>query len=326
VYHDIMVPLDGSTFAEQALPHALFFARAAKARLHLVVVHEPMPSWVPSSAGGGPATSEAKPVEQAYLDGMAEKAGRQVPQGVESALLEAPTAGALAEYAVRQGFSAEILDRPVAVALATYAAKQSIDLIVLATHGRGPLTRSWFGGVADQLVRQVHMPVLFIRPEEQAAPREPTYRHILIPLDASPFSEAVLEHARNLARLTDARFTLLHVVEDTLPAPALTEFMPAEEFAGVARAPWREQAEGYLQQCASRFQAEGIQVETATVYGVSPAAFILDEARRREADLIALTTHGARGLRRMLLGSVTDRVIRGSDIPVLVFRPPAAAT
>ena len=77
MYHDIMVPLDGSTFAEQALPHALFFARAAKARLHLVVVHEPMPSWVPSSAGGGPATSEAKPVELAYLDGLCRGKARE---------------------------------------------------------------------------------------------------------------------------------------------------------------------------------------------------------------------------------------------------------
>lgn len=324
MYHNILVPLDGSTFAEQAIPHALYFARAAHARLHLALVHEPMPMWVPSSAGDDADMGEARSVEQAYLDGVAAKVSREAAHGVETALLDAPTAGALAEYAVRQGFSAEILDRPVAVALATHAAKLSIDLIVLATHGRGPLSRSWFGGVADQLVRQVHMPVLFIRPEEQEPEQGPTYRHVLIPLDASPFSEAILDHAKDVARLTGARITLLHVVEDTLPAPALTEFMAAEEFAGIARAPWREQAERYLEQCAALFRAEEMSVETATVYGVSPAAFILDEAHRRNADLIALTTHGSRGLRRMLLGSVTDRVIRGSDIPVLALRPPAA--
>jgi len=325
VYHDILVPLDGSTFAEQAIPHAVYVARAAGARLHLALVHEPMPTWVPSSAGENADITEAQSVERAYLDGVVASIGREAPQGVETALLDAPTAGALAEYAVRQGFSAEILDRPVAVALATHAARQSIDLIVLATHGRGPLARSWFGGVADQLVRQVHMPVLFIRPREKGPDRDPSYAHILIPLDASPFSEAILDHARDVARLTGARITLLHVVEDTLPAPALTEFMAAEEFAGIAQAPWREQAERYLEQCAAGFRADELQVETATVYGVSPAAFILDEAHRRGADLIALTTHGSRGLRRMLLGSVTDRVIRGSDIPVLAFRPPVAA-
>jgi nucleotide-binding universal stress UspA family protein len=324
VYHDILVPLDGSTFAEQALPHAVFLAKHAEARLHLVLVHEPMPTWVPSSAGESTVAAEARPVELAYLDGVVEKTQRQVPKGVESALLEAPTAGALAEYAVRQGFSAELLDRPVAAALATYAARQSINLIVLATHGRGPLTRSWFGGVADQVVRQVHMPVLFVRPVEgEATPKRPSYRHTLIPLDASPFSEAVLEHAMTLGSLSDARFTLLHVVEDTLPAPALTEFMPTEEFSSAAAAPWREQASRYLELCAARFRAEGRQVETATIFGVSPAAFILDEAHRRGVDLIALTTHGSKGLRRMLLGSVTDRIIRGSDIPVLAFRPPA---
>ncbi len=129
-----------------------------------------------------------------------------------------------------------------------------------------------------------------------------------------------------MGSLSEARFTLLHVVEDTLPAPALTEFMSTEEFSVASGAPWREQALHYLEQCAARFRAEGRQIETATIFGVSPAAFILDEAHRREVDLIALTTHGSKGLRRMLLGSITDRVIRGSDIPVLAFRPPVTTT
>ncbi len=319
-----MVPLDGSTFAEQALPHAVDLAKRSRARIHLAVVHEPMPTWVPSAVQGAAVDPGARTGERAYLDGIKGRLTAETSLEIDTALLDAPSASTLAEYAVKQGFSTEWLDRPVAAALSAYAAKQLIDLIVLATHGRGPLTRSWFGGVADQVVRHVHMPVLFIRPvKEGAAPRLPPYRHVLIPLDGSPFSEAVLDHAITLGALSGARFTLLHMVEDTLPAPGLSELAPAEDFPAIDDAPWREQAESYLEQRAALFRAKRIPVDIAAVLGVSPAALILEEARNRDVDLIALTTHGSRGLRRMLLGSVTSRVIRGADTPVLVFRPAA---
>jgi nucleotide-binding universal stress UspA family protein len=84
----------------------------------------------------------------------------------------------------------------------------------------------------------------------------------------------------------------------------------------------RAEAEGYLHRVAERLQEAGHSVETQAVLGQQPASAILDTAQRVAVDLIALETHGRRGLSRLLMGSVADKLIRGASTPVLVHRSP----
>ncbi len=81
------------------------------------------------------------------------------------------------------------------------------------------------------------------------------------------------------------------------------------------------EAAAYLSSVAQRLSANGRNIYTHVLFSPQPAAALLVAAEQQHADVIALSTHGRRGVRRMLLGSVADKVVRGAHMPVLVFRP-----
>jgi nucleotide-binding universal stress UspA family protein len=300
MYLSVLVPLDRSSFAEQALPLANSIARRANARLDLVEVHalyaleDPHAGWAPFEAD---RDAQRKQQEQLYLDATAKLAT------CVSAV--AATAGVLSGSAV--------LPETVADSILERARTGKADLIVMATHGRGPLSRFGLGSVADQLIRRAPMPVLLVRPSEKA-PRtapEPVLENILIPLDGSKLAEQVLEPAAELAQLMEARLSLLRVVE----------FRSSSGDRGAAGLPDRSEQERYLERVAARLREQGLQVRTRVVVARHAAEAILEEARVHGADLIALATHGRGGLKRLLLGSVADRLIRGAALPIIVYRP-----
>ncbi len=280
MYRRILVPLDGSAFAEHALPRALAIARRACSRLVVAHVCRPIPVAVALATGGAAAGPD-----ESYLFEVLQRleAVSRVP--VEPALLEGPVSEALHDQAVAVG----------------------ADLVVMATHGRGPLSRFWLGSIADELARRLPMPALLLRPGGEATDLSPAllFRHVLVPLDGSRRAESVLGPATALGHLSGAEFTLLRVVpEETGP----TEVALAE-------------AEVYLGGVAARLRARSHPVRTAVVAHEHVALGILDEARARGADLIALATRGHGGLKRLLLGSVADKVLRGAHCPVLTYRP-----
>jgi nucleotide-binding universal stress UspA family protein len=190
----------------------------------------------------------------------------------------------------------------------------------MTTHGRGPLGRFFVGGVADELIRQSAVPVLLIRPRDPAPGivPEPLLEHVLVPLDGSSLAERALEPALDFVRLWQGRCTLLRVIE---ASPATTAGWPNRP-----RPPKQEEevaARAYLEKIAGRLREEGMAVQTRIVVAPHAAPAILDEALTQRCELIALATHGWGGLRRVLLGSVTDKVVRGSSLPVLAYRPTA---
>jgi len=172
MYRSLLVPLDGSAFAEQALPFALSIARRAGATINLVRVHVPYAYM--SAEGVTPWSyqwdTEIREHERAYLDGISKRltAAQSVP--VTYRLLEGPV---------------------VAEVIQHHATATGADLIVMTTHGRGPLSRFWMGSVADELVRRATTPVLLVRPQETAVDlaADRVLKHILIPLDGSTLSE-----------------------------------------------------------------------------------------------------------------------------------------
>ena len=323
MYRSILVPLDGSSFAEQALRFAVDLARRDGAALHLVVVHQPMPSWA-KSVQVGELELKARGAEHAYLEATAGNLSAEGVATVIPALLESPERHSLAEYAVQQGFDHHLLNRPASHALADYVVANQIELVVIAAHGRGALGRFWVGSVTDYLVRHLTVPQLLIRPRAEDTPSaglRPAWGKVLIPLDRSTSSEAVIDVAVELAG-TAARYTLLNVVEAIYPPsnsmgplyPSGPDLEILEEI--------REGAESYVRQLTPRLSERGVVAEGHAVLGDDAASVILEQAALANADLIAMTIHGEGGFRRLLLGSVTDKVIRGSDRPVLVYRPP----
>jgi nucleotide-binding universal stress UspA family protein len=194
------------------------------------------------------------------------------------------------------------------------AREHSDDLIVMTTHGRGPVSRFFLGSVADELIRRSPVPVLVVRPSPSAPDLipEPAFENVLIPLDGSPRAEVVLDPALDLARQMEARCHLMRVVEAGAGSAAWDEAM--------LRAKEKE-ASAYLEQTAGKVRAQGLAVQTQVIVAPRAAAAILEAAQGLGGCLIALATHGRGGVRRLLLGSVADKVVRGASGPVLVHRP-----
>lgn len=135
------------------------------------------------------------------------------------------------------------------------------------------------------------------------------YRHILIPLDNSPTDEVILAHIRPLARLTQARLTLIHVA-DGFMARNQEHFGESEEM--------RRDRE-YLTSREFELRAEGFDAHAILAWG-DPAKEVLATAERQGCDLIAMSTHGHRFLADLMLGSVADDVRHRAHIPVLLLR------
>ncbi|MEO8453380.1 MAG: universal stress protein [Gemmatimonadota bacterium] len=301
----ILVLLDGSRFAEYALPTALDLARVAGARLRLLMVHEPAMALVPAAnmpVATGRGELELRAEQNTYL------ANTAFGLGIDGS---SPVA-----Y--------ELIDGLAGPAIAEAITTRSPDLIVMSTHGRGALSRFWLGSVADYLIRHVSVPILLLRPkdgEEIPAPGLNIQR-VLVPVDLSAPSETILDALRPIAQATQAHLTLLHIVEPMLgPAAALPYSTALDPEAIETR---RVEAERDLDRLAGELRAVGISVATKVVVGLGIAETVLDISESHRFDLVALSTNGAGGLKRFLLGSVADKVIRGGVKPVLVYRPPEA--
>jgi nucleotide-binding universal stress UspA family protein len=184
------------------------------------------------------------------------------------------------------------------------------------------MSRFWLGSVADQLMRRLHIPLLLVRPSQPAAP--PTsIRRILVTLDGSPFAERAIDAAVALGRPFGAEYALLMVVEPPLPIADPSGLMVVP-VAVDAEKQLREAAANYLEGVAARLRKEGLTVTTHPVEAPAAAATIIEQADALRVDLIAIASHGAGGITRLVVGSVADKVIRGSAHPTLVVRPTGA--
>lgn len=292
----ILVPLDGSGFAETALPAALTMAKAWDAEIEAVTVHEPIPT-----------------LEHHLWD----EASRQWTEGY---LKDVVTR---VEQATGAHLASATLNGAVADSLQHHAQERLADLVVMASHGRGPLTRAWLGSVADTFVRHATTPVLIVRPEEGRTPdlsEVVCFNHVLIPLDGSEESRVVLESALDLGRACECRYTLLRVYR--FGEEFAAAYLPhTVQLNAQVLAEGRDKALADIEAQAEELTARGIQAESRLVVDSSPAAGILRAAEELDVDLIAMATHGRAGIARMLLGSVTDKVLRGAHTPILVCRP-----
>lgn len=298
-HRTILVPLDGSDLAEQAIPLAIALAHSTHRPVRLVHV-QVIPTWPAELPNPAPLSTTLGCLRQgsdSYLEQVTLRFA--VPDlRLESVVLPHD-------------------HLEVGHTIADYAEQVDAGMVVMATHGRGGVRRAWLGSVADYLVRNVTLPVLIVRPGMNLAAAG---RHILVPLDGSAFSEAALDEACALAVANRQDLILLRVVQPVMQPMAGLE----APYLGVDHertAFHRSAAEDYLLQLEERVRTTGVKCSTVVTVDAAPGASIVDLARPAHFAMIVMATHGRAGLRRVISGSVTDQVVRRADVPVMVIRP-----
>lgn len=302
MFSDILVPLDGTRAAEGALPMAARLARLSKARLHLVCIREP--TMVPVGAG---VVRRPSAQLQARVD-------REHAYLVKTAAALRLSAGAPVGFHLVEGYAGpEICEE---------AACLDAGLVVIATHGEGPLPRLWLPSVADYVVRHLTTPVLLVPGDWSALPQgDGRAGGILVAMDLSKDAEAILEPVTQLSQLADAHVTLIHVVGKIVEASKLTDQKPAlADAAQLVGA--RRDAQRQLDRVADRLRERGVSVSSRVVTGPDAAACLLKVLDESRYAFLAMTSHGEGGLPRLLLGRVADKVVRSVRKPLLIFRPP----
>ena len=297
---ELLVPVDGSALADAAVPRAIEIAQGLHGTLHLVRVHVPAPVLVaPPEAGivlPDPTwDAQFREEQRAWLAGRAREISAR--------------AGLRVTWELRVG---NAVDEIVEV-----AAERHVRAIVCGTHGAGGWAPHWLGSVADGLVRRAPCPVLAM--SEAAAARPADVRKILVLLDGSDESGTILSHATWLARSTGAELELMRVVaplwsDATSPAFSASR----EDPLGVDA--FAESAKLALDTLAAELRHQGFKVRSIVQIAQNPARTILDHIKESDPDVVAMATHG-RGMSRLFLGSVADKILRASGRPTLLYRP-----
>jgi nucleotide-binding universal stress UspA family protein len=298
--HKILIPLDGSEAAEQALTLGLQIAQRAQALIIMVRSVEPEQALVQDShvmGGYSPvwpnqSLALAHKRAAAYLKSVSE---HKIP----------------ADLPVRR----EILEEAPAEAIVKMAHSSTVDLIVMPAQEYLHSGLPGLGDVARRVLHYAPCPVLVVRSSQPI-------QHIMIPLDGSPLSENVLSMAIEIAGLLQCKVTLLRVIR-----PVTTREVDAPETLQHGKRIKSENeshvtVKAYLDQIATKFSVNVAEIQTVVLQG-SPARTILDYASREGVDLIAMSTHGRTGLKRWIYGSVTEEILHSTEhCSTLVVRPP----
>lgn len=302
----LLVTLDGSEFGEQALPFAKAVAEKTGASVNLAHVRccEPPTDLLQNT----PFQYEGVSME-AYEEKHSEEQEKYLRK--QAALLQAQIPDLEVSSSLLEGYVTEALERQ--------AAKIQAKMLIMTTHGRTGVSRAWLGSVADSLVRHSSFPLLVIRSLEDGRTfPKPRFDHFLVPLDGSPIGEKILEPTVQLGKAMGARFSLLHVVSPHVTVGARVSPLPKGHMKERLA-----KAEEYLGGVAERLRGEGLEAEAVIESHFAPARAILNTAETLSVALIAIATHGYTGVKRALLGSVTDKVLRAARWPLLLERPEA---
>jgi len=291
--HDILLAQDFSDSSSRALRYALDLADRTDATLHLLHVEEvplgPLVKGTPSPISG----------EEKLLDRFRERC-RALPVANDLSTLDV-------QYHVRRGDA-------VAPTLVDVASDTGIDLIVMGTQGQRGLRRAFLGSVAREVLRTAPCPVLTTRAlTDDEASSKPAVERIVVPIDFSDPSHQALRYTGRLTSVYDVPVKLVHVVESpTLPAVYEVESPKISSRKVKAR------AERTLEEWGRDVLADHHDVSYVVHQG-SPASLLL-EAAPSPSDLLVMATRGLSGVRRTMLGSVTEEVLSEAPGPVLAAR------
>lgn len=306
----MLVLLDGSELAEVVFPYATELAARLDLGVTILQVY-------------GALGREFVPVHRAYIERSAETIRHQVEDLQER--LGAETGPIEVHGELADGYYADEILR--------FAEEHEIDLILMASHGRGGIRRWRMGSVADKVLRACTVPVLFVHAaNKDAVPIDKwPAKALLVPLDGSERAEASLEQVEALLRMRTiepVEVTLMRVCD---PPVAPSYYSPElsgvplnwGEFMEQETSRCRHAATEYLQGVARRLEREGVRVKTEVMVGKA-ADEIIDYAGKHPQSIIVMTTHGRSGLSRLVYGSVAESVLIGVPNPILLTKPQEA--
>jgi nucleotide-binding universal stress UspA family protein len=297
----IVAATDFSPEADLAIAHAVAIARRTGAAV--TIVHAEADRSMDESAPHGVTGSAADELAEVAAEAEAEARGE-----LERRIAAAAAAGIDTDGVLRAGAPDEVV--------AEVAADLGAELTIVGTHGRTGVSRFFLGSVAERLVKRTTEQALVVR---GAAPADGAYTRVLVGTDFSDAAAAALRGAIALAA-PGARIDVVHAWQ--YPAGTwgrLAERMSAFKSLRDAIVAQAEARTGAVVEAA---RALGREVEVVLHQG-SPSAVIADLADKGHHDLIAIGTHGHRGVRRFLLGSVAEHVVRHAHATVLVAHAPA---
>lgn len=299
MFRHVLVPLDGSKFAECVLPHAIAFAASAGVRMTLVHVLEP-----PTLAGGAEPTDPvrwqlATNEMEAYLAGLARSLeGHSV--SVAWQLFEGNPTTHLVDFAMAEG----------------------VDLLALSSHGRSGLFERNLGATAHELILCTGVSVLLARARQ--APPAPDgqirYERVLLPLDGSRRAESVLQTAHRVASEHGAQLLLAHVIErpnlpSRLPLPP-DEVDLVERFVALRG----EHGRRYLTTLVDELGGPASLVETRLEIAPDPVATLHDLSTATGSDLVVMSAHGTSGSARWPFGSTVLNLLTYGTKTLLVIQ------
>ncbi|HTN70357.1 MAG TPA: universal stress protein [Methylomirabilota bacterium] len=300
MYTRMLIPLDGSKTAEKVLPYARFLARALKIPVELLGVIDiaDMATHI--------AAEKAR-----YLDTMIEDGVRSSLEYLRGVATTFPAGNV--KCAVEKGGAGEVIIEK--------GEADTAMLIAMATHGRSGVDRWLLGSVAEKVLRGTANALLLIRaPDEAKTEGEATLKSIVVPLDGSELAETVLPMVGGLAKKLDLEVVLFRAYNIPYSAYAGGDGYYAIDFNELIAAV-REEAQDYLEKKVAEVKKLGVEkVSYITKEGLS-ADQIIRMGRETPDNFIAMCSHGRSGVKRWVLGSVTETVVRHSGDPVLVIRP-----
>lgn len=297
----ILAPIDFTSASRRALAYAVQMAQAEGAKLTILHVAD-MPQYVSPSL----AVMVAEGTSPISIEALTRT---QATSKMRATLIEAGIDRDQCEVEVTLG-------DPLTVILDQIP---RYDLAVLGTHARHGLDHLFIGSVAEKVVRSARRPIVIVRSGIERAAEFPPKR-ILVPLDFSDGARHAFELAHDLAERHGATVSLVHVIED------FPEFEGPEQLVVVAAG---EEPQSYVEHAQARVMEalrlfvtgrfEGTLPNLEVVIG-SAHRELVAFAERSDADLVVMGTHGRTGIRRIGIGSVAERVVRTSTVPVMTAR------
>jgi nucleotide-binding universal stress UspA family protein len=303
MYSKILVPLDGSKTAENVLPFARCIARCLQIPVELLAVVDVAEMARNVSAAKG-----------FYLDTLIDDEARRYGTYLQRLAKNFPVGAT--HCTVSKGKAAEVIIES--------AEAEKETLIAMATHGRSGLNRFLLGSVAEKVLRGVSNPLLLVRATEKAPPWDmPALKFVVVPLDGSRLAESVLPSVEELAKNLDLEVVLIRVYGVPHGAYSTGEGFYDATHIEAFIAELRDEALEYLKKKATELKKAGVAKVSYIAKDGLGADEIISLARRTCDNLIAMCTHGRSGVKRWVLGSVTETVVRHSGDPVLIIRAPS---
>ncbi|WP_276300132.1 universal stress protein [Halorussus lipolyticus] len=286
MFADILLPVDDSEGADDAIGHAADLADHFDATVHVVFV---------ASTNRDSVTVVGSDVVDAL-----EQEGEDIVEPVADDLRDR---GVACESEVVQG--------DPAMTIVDYADSRGMDLVVMPTRGRSGLSRYLLGSVTEKVVRHSEVPVLTIRTHDEARTPFP-YENVLIPTDGSKAAGGAVDRAVELTAAFDATLHAVSVVDDRSLGIDVRSGSASEELRGVA--------EEAVADVADRADEAGVERVEKHVLTGRASNKLLDYVADEDIDVVAMGTTGRGAADRVLLGSVTERIVRSSPVPVLTVR------